>query len=488
MVVGLFTSRVVLDALGETDFGIYGAVGGIVVVFSFLNGVMASACNRYFAIEIGRNNVSRLRKVFSLNVTVFIFIALIIILLSETVGLWFTANKMVYPPERTLAVHWVFQLSIFTFIVSMFATPFRALIIAYENMKVFAYCSIAEALLKLGLVLALCIIPSDKLILYGFAMLIVNMSIGAFYVSYCHKHYAASHYVRQWDGNLFREIVGYTGWNVIGSLAVIGKTQGVNLLLNVFYGPVVNAAQAIATQVSSVVYQFSYNFTTAVAPQITKSYAVGQTSEMLTLLCKSSKYSYLLMLIVVMPVVIMMPVLLSIWLVDVPDGCVVFAQLTLINALVDSLSMPTAYAMQATGNVKWYQIVTGITLMFIVPISYALIVWIGISAWVVLVVSICVSVAAQMVRVLFVRNAHGLSVRTYVQNVLLPIIGVTIVASVLPAIMLCMFRHTSAMYVLTSVVAFVAVGSAIWFVGLTRKERNEISTTLINKVKRQQQV
>lgn len=478
MAVGVFTSRIVLDALGKTDFGIYSAVGGIVIVFSFLNGVMASACNRYFAIEIGRDNTEGLRKVFSLNITVFIFIALIIIVLSESAGLWFVANKLVYPPERVVAVHWVYQLSILTFIISMLTTPFRALIIAYENMKVFAYCGIAEALLKLGLVLALCILTADKLILYGIAMLLVNVSIGAFYFTYCYKHYVASHYVRQWDGQLFREIVGYTGWNVIGNLAVIGKTQGINILFNVFFGPIVNAAQAIATQVSSVVYQFSYNFTTAVAPQITKSYSVGHTDEMLALLCKSSKYSYFLMFIVVLPVTIMLPLLLDIWLVEVPEGCVVFAQLTLINALIDSLSIPTAYAIQATGNVKWYQIFIGITLLLIIPISYLLIMCFNINAWAVLIVSICASVVAQIVRVIFVKRVHGLLVRTYIKSVVFPIVGATIVAIVIPITMLNTLTLTPLNYILIATISLIMVIIAIWLVGLTKTERSELKMAI----------
>ena len=483
MIVGLFTSRIVLDTLGQTDFGIYGAVGGIVVVFSFLNSVMASACNRYFAIEIGQENHAALQKVFSLNITVFVAIAAIIIILSETIGLWFTNYKLVYPPDRSVAVNWIYQLSIFSFVISMLATPFRALIIANENMKIFAYGSIAEAILKLAMVCFLYFAPADKLVLYGVIMLIVNAAISFFYSSYCWQHYTASHYVRQWNGKLFREIVGYTGWNVIGSLAIIGKTQGVNLLLNIFFGPIINAAQAIATQVSTVVNQFSYNFMTAVSPQITKSYSVGENKDMLTLLCQSSKYSYMLMFIIIMPVLILLPQLLNLWLVDVPTWCVPFTRLTLINALVDSLSMPTAYAMQATGRVKWYQIFVGLTLLLIVPISYMLISLLHVRAFVVLIISIVMSIVAQMVRVLFVKHAHGLLVQTYIRQVVIPIIIVTTITTTIVFALLIILPSTITNKIVIAIASVLTICISVWFFGLTKQERINISTTISNKLK-----
>ncbi len=483
MAVGLFTSRIVLNTLGETDFGIYGAVGGIVVVFSFLNGVMASACNRYFAIEIGKGDDVALRKVFCLNVTVFLAISVVIVLLSETIGLWFVDYKLVYPSERVVAVNWVYQLSILAFVVSMLTTPFRALIIAYENMKVFAYSSIAEAFLRLILVCALCIAPADKLILYACIMLIVNTVVGLFYAAYCWHCHPISRYKVEWDGVLFRNIVGYTSWNIIGSLAVIGKNQGVNLLLNIYFGPVVNAAQAIATQVSAVINQFSYNFMTAVSPQITKSYSVGNNDEMLTLMCRSSKYSYLLMLIIIMPILILLPYLLDVWLVDIPAGCVAFTQLTLINALVDSLSMPTAYAMQATGRVKWYQIGVGLTLLLIVPMSYVLIRLFNIDAMLVLVVSIMISIMAQGVRVLFVRHTHHLSLRLYVQSVVVPIILISIIAIVPPLLIMNVLSTTLTTDVVAAIVSVVATMMGTWFVGLSVTERVNIRAIIIAKFK-----
>ena len=295
MAISLYTSRVILSTLGKIDFGLYNVIGAIVVNFSFLNGMLSSACSRYFAIELGRNDHKALKRVFSLNLTLFIVLGVIILLLSESVGLWFLNNKMKIPFNRMVAAQWVYQCSIVAFIINMLSTPYRSIIIAREKMKIFAYSSIIETVLKLGIVFLLLISPVDKLITYAVLMLLITVGTSGFYYLYCKHYYAECRYSFVWDKSLLKDILGYTGWNVIGILSGIGKSAGVNLLLNMFYGAIVNTARGIAYQVFVNVNQFVTNFTTAFNPQITKSYSANARSEMLKLVFQSSKFSYYLL-------------------------------------------------------------------------------------------------------------------------------------------------------------------------------------------------
>ena len=474
MVVSLYTSRVILQTLGDIDFGLYNVIGGIVVAFSFLNGVMSSACSRYFAIEIGRGDDEALRKVFNLNVTIFILLGGIILLLAETVGLWFLNHKMVIPPDRMGAAQWVYQCSIIAFIINMFATPYRSVITARENMKVYAYCSVVEVVLKLAIVYLLVVSPFDKLILYSVLMVSITVGTSLFYSLYCRHCYAECRYSFYWDRPLFKEIVGYTGWQVIGVASDIGRNQGVNIILNMFFGSIANAARGIAYQVFMNINQFVQNFVIAFSPQITKSYAVGDREGMMKLVYQSSKFSYYLLYILILPVCMETSKILEIWLGDVPNDTVVFCQLTLIAALIDSLLYPLLTAIRATGKVKWYQILVGGTLLLTVPICYSMFKWGNLPATAAFYVVIATSVVAQILRVLIMSHLHGMSIKDYARAVLQPILLVTVISAIVPIILKSIMLPSLWSALCCIAVSMVSVGATIWLVGLTTTERTQI--------------
>ena len=294
--VSLYTSRVILDALGEVDMGIYNAVGGIVMMFSFLNSTMSTSCQRFFADEMGKGNYAELKRTFSLCVVVFFFIAILIVILSETVGLWFLYNKA-KTAGRMDAAKWVFQLSIISFIFTIIKSPYHGFIIIKEKMKVFTYLSFFEVLGNLVIALIISHNSGDRLILYSFLMLVVNIAVSSFYILYCNKFYDECRFKFWWDKQRFMELFGFAGWNMIGSLSVICKSQGLNMLLNMFFGPVINAARTMAYKVYSTVQLFSEYFFTAVKPQILKSYSIGDKQGMLKLVMQSSKFSFFLLFI-----------------------------------------------------------------------------------------------------------------------------------------------------------------------------------------------
>lgn len=478
MLVSLYTSRVILKTLGEEDFGLYTVIGGIVIAFSFLNGVMGSACSRYFAIEIGRNDNEALRRVFNLNITIFLILGAVILILAETIGLWFLNNKMVISPDRMYAAQWVYQCSIIAFIINMMGTPYRSVITARENMKVYAYCSVVEVVLKLAIVYVLVISPIDKLILYSVLMVSITLGTVLFYAVYCRRYYAECRYSFYWDKPLFKEIVGYTGWQVIGVVADIGRNQGVNIILNMFFGAIANAARGIAYQVFVNINQFVQNFVIAFSPQITKSYATGDKQGMMKLVYQSSKFSYYLLYILILPVCLETPKILEIWLGNVPKDTVIFCQLTLIAALIDSLLYPLLTAVRATGKVKWYQILVGGTFLLTVPICYCLFKWGDLPATAAFYVIIATSIVAQILRIGIMHRLHNMSIREYLNMVLKPIILVTVISAILPITMKVFMPHTFWGAIFDIGISMLSVAITIWLIGLTATERTYIQNTI----------
>ena len=290
MGVSLFTSRVILQALGVEDYGVYSVVGGIITMFSFINGGMVSATQRYLTFEIGKGNLLQLKKVFSTSLQIHALIALIVVILGETVGLWFLYEKMVIPADRMTAAFWVYQCSIVASVVSIMSVPYNADIIAHEKMSAFAYISILDVVLKLAIVYILYISRWDKLITYAVLILSIQVAIRYVYTRYCNKHFEETHYHHQLDKSLFKEMFAFAGWSFWGNLAHVLYTQGINMMLNIFFGPVVNAARGIAVQVQTAVQGFVGNFQMALNPQITKNYATGNLAQMHSLMFRSARF------------------------------------------------------------------------------------------------------------------------------------------------------------------------------------------------------
>lgn len=472
MIISLYTSRVVLDVLGETDFGLYNVIGGIVVTFAFLNSVMNAACNRYYSIELGKKDYAALHKVFGVNIIIFAAIALMILLLSETVGLWILERKMNIPADRMNAARWVYQLSIFSFLASVLAIPFKSLITSKEKMKVYAYCSIVEAVLKLGAVFLLAVAPFDRLIFYAVLMLIVSVGTNAFYPIYCRHFYEECRGRIEWDGQLGREIVGFNGWGVIGSMASIGRNQGINILLNMFYGPAVNAARGVANIVYFNIYQFVQNYVFAVNPQVVKAYAAGERDDMMKLVFQTSKFAYFLLFVIVLPLMLEVGQVLDLWLVEVPAHAAAFTIYLLAAALIDSMHHPLYYAVQASGRVKWYNIIVGSSQLMLVVVSYIILKLCKVQPELIFQLTVVFSLLAQILRIIITGRCVSMNIGSYLKRVVLPVILVTAVSPALPWLVVRSMPATFGRLCLTVGVSILTVGLAVLLIGLDREERH----------------
>ncbi len=430
MAVSLYTSRVVLNALGVEDYGIYNVVGSVVTMFAFLNGALVTSTQRYLTFGLGKGDIEQLKRVFTASIYIHGLISLFIVILAETVGLWFLYNKMVVPEERMVAAMWVYQLSIVTMVIQVMSTPYNAMIVSHERMGVFAVISILETVLKLAIVFVLLVYSGDKLILFAILVAAVQLFVRLVYTHYCNRHFEESVLVRGIDKSLLVEMGKFAGWNIWGNLAATLFGTGLNLLLNVFFGPIVNAARGIAVQVETAIAQFSTNFLMAVNPQITKLYAQNNLEEMHRLLYRSSKFACYLLLLFALPIVMETETILTIWLKIVPEYTVSFLRILLVIVIIDSMARPLMTAAAATGDVKKYQSLIGGILLAIVPIAYVVL-KLGGDPTSVYIVHLSICVVAFLARLLIVRPMINLSLRNYFISVIVPCGFVTVFSFVL---------------------------------------------------------
>jgi len=470
MAVSLYTSRIVLNMLGVEDFGIYNVVGGFVTMFGFLNSALASATQRFLAFEIGRNDKIQLRNVFSMSVNIHFIIAFIILILAETVGLWFVNTQLTIPPDRMDAACWVYHFSILTLMVNMISVPYNAMIIAHERMNVFAWVSIIEVSLKLFIVFILQWFGFDKLKFYAVLMFGVSLLIRVIYGMYCNLKFKESRFHFYWYKPLFKTLVNYTGWNLWGNAASVILGQGVNILLNIFFGPGVNAARGIAYQIRGAVNQFVHNFQIAVNPQIIKSFAANDLEYMHELIFMSAKYSFFLLFILSLPIILEAEIILKLWLKIVPDYTVIFTRLVIINILVDSISGPLMTAAQASGKIKIYQGIVGSIIIFNLPVSYIFL-KMGYSPQITLYVSISISLIALYARLIIISPLVKLNIFKYIQEVILRIIPVTIIAIIIPIILITNLQGGIYRIVISVFSSILSVVITIYFVGLKKSEQ-----------------
>ena len=472
MFVTLYTSRVVLQALGITDYGIYSVVGGIVAMFSFINSAMTSATQRYITFELGRGNALRLKEVFSTSINIHATISLMIIILAETIGLWFLKTKMTIPIERVNASLWVYHFSVLSCIIMVMSVPYNATIVAHEKMKAFAFISILEVILKLVIVyiLLIYIFDVDRLKLYAVLMFSVQLISRLVYGYYCKKNFEETKYKWYWNKTLLKEMTYFAGWSLFGNLAAISFTQGINLLLNIFFGPIVNAARGVAVQVQMAVQSFCMNFQMALNPQITKTYATNDLYQMHKLIFASSKYSFFLLFLLSFPIMIETEYILSIWLEEIPDHTVTFVRLILCVSMIDALSNPLGISSQATGHIRNYQIIIGGILLLIVPISYILLRLGGLPECV-FIVHLIIALLAQFVRILLVRSMIKLSIKQYFVKVIYKIVVVVLFSSIIPLII---YQEVSAGWtrlLLICAVSFFSVLIVVYWIGFEKNEK-----------------
>lgn len=477
MAVSLYTSRVVLNALGIEDFGIYNVVGGVVAMFSVLSGSLSAAISRFITYELGKGNQENLNKIFSSAVTIQLGLAGIIILLAETIGIWFLNVKMNIPEVRMEAANWVFQFSILTFAINLISVPYNASIIAHEKMSAFAYISILEAVGKLTIAYLIAISPIDKLIFYAILMCVVALVVRLAYGNYCKRHFSECTYHFSWDKQLLKSMFSFAGWNFIGASSAVLRDQGGNVVINLFCGPAVNAARGIAFQVNNAVNQFVGNFMTALNPQITKSYAAGDRGYMMTLIFQGARLSFYMLLLLSLPILVNTHYILALWLKIVPEHAVLFVQLILIFALSESISQPLITAMLATGKIRNYQIIVGGLQMMNLPLSYILL-RLGYFPEVVIVIAICISQCCLAARLILLRGMIGLSITKYLKNVYLNIIVVCIIAVILPLISAYYIKESFINFILISLIAVICTLSSIYFIGCNNQEREFIHQKL----------
>lgn len=473
MGVSLYTSREVLSALGVDDFGTYGVVGSIITMFTFINAAMVTSTQRFLTFEIGRNNIVRLKQVFSTSLQIHALISLLIVLLGETIGLWILFNKMVIPETRMTAAFWVYQCSILACVATIMSTPYKANIVSREEMAAFAYISVVEVTLKLAIVYLLSISPFDKLIVYAVLILLVQISINLIYVVYCKRHYEEATYSHHIERPLFKEMSHFAGWSFWGNLASILNTQGINLLLNVSFGLVCNSAREFAVQVQTAVQQFVGNFQMALNPQITKNYATGNMQEMHTLMFRSARFSFFLLYFLALPIILETNFVLTTWLKNVPDYTVIFTQIILCTSLINTTASPCVIANQATGKVKVYQAVVGGILLITLPLAYIAL-QLGAPAYGVFIVQLCIDIIAQLARMLMLRNQISLPLRAYLRNIYLPIFLVVVSSLVLPILVHQQLDEGWLRFIAVGTTCVISVSSMSFMIGLTAGERKFI--------------
>lgn len=486
MIVSLYTSRVILEELGVIDYGIYNVVGGIVTMFSFINASMSTSTQRFITFALGENNTVKLKKIFSISLLVHIGIAIIIALLAETIGLWFLNNKLSIPTERMYAANWVYQFSVFIFCTNITQVPYNAELIAHERMGIYAYISIIEVILKLLIVYLLSISPIDKLISYAFLLLCVQFAIRMAYKLYCKKNFkeCTFTFIKEWA--LVKEMTSFAGWNAIGSVAWMFRGQGINMLLNIFFGPTINAAKGIASQVSNAIYSFVGNFQTALNPQITKDYAKKNMDEMENLVYTGTKYSYFLLLLLSLPICFNIDFILNLWLTEVPEYTSIFVIMTIIDGLVAIIfGTPFMTSISSTGNIKNYQIVVNTCIMASLPISYIFL-RLGFSVISVFVILIFISAISGILRFYFCKRLIGFSVRHLVNKVLKPIFTTT-TFSLIPTIIVVHLSYDNNVlkFFTTGTISLLSTLLSCWFIGLSQHEKSFVLQYIKKKFNKQ---
>lgn len=481
MLISLYTSRVVLNALGVDDYGIYNVVGGVVAMFSVLSGSFSSSVSRFLTFSLGERNTEKLTKVFSTSVIIQVSVAIVIILIAEVVGGWFINYKMNIPHERLVAANWVMHCSILTFAISLIGIPYNAAIIAHEKMSAFAYVSVFEGSMKLLIAYLISIASVDRLISYAILLLILSLLICMVYALYCKKHFqeCTFHYIM--DKTMFKEMTGFAGWTIFGNGAYLFNTQGINILINMFFGVGLNAARGIASQVESAVLQFVNNFTTAVNPQITKSYAEGNLEYMHSLVCRGAKFSFFLMLFFAVPICIETEQILLLWLKIVPGYAVDFVRLTFVTSMCTVIGNTLVTSQLATGRVKKYQIVVSLWGAWVFPLTW-LAFELGFSPIWAYIIYAFIYFVLIFIRIYLVKDLIKLPWQRYVKDVLLTCFIVSITSAFVPFV-ICKMQEESICRLMEVIVSsFFWTVLCIYILGFDANEKNYVLNNIKTKL------
>lgn len=473
MAITLYTSRVILNALGVEDYGIYNVVGGVVAMFSLISGSLSNAISRFITFELGRGNIKRLSVIFSTSVNIQLGLSLLIMILGAIAGGWFLNTQMNIPDERMEAANWVLYCSLLMFCINLVSLPYNACIIAHERMAAFAYVSILEASLKLLICYLIVVSPFDKLISYAILLVAVALIIRLVYGIYCDRHFEECHYRPVYDRSLLKQMGNFAGWQFLTSSCWLFNTQGVNILINMYFGVTLNAARGVATQVDSAIQQFVNNFMTAVNPQITKDYASGKIEEMFTLVCRGAKFSYFLLLLFAIPVMFETEYILKLWLKTVPDHTVVFLRLAIIGSMLNMLGGTGLTACMATGKIKSYAIWVSSVGFLVFPLT-----WIafecGLPVESTYIAFILVYIGVNIVKLHVMKKLLRFPPLLFVRKVIVPMVLVTPVSIIAPYIVTCSTGESFWRLCLTVMVSLVSSSTTIFLIGLTSNERKAL--------------
>lgn len=485
MAVGLYTSRAILNTLGIEDYGIYTAVGGMVGLFGVISGSLSAAISRDITYELGTGNMEKLKDIFSTSILIQIILSFLVIIIGECAGLPFLNIKMTIPDNRLTAAHFVLQFSLITFAIDLLSVPYNACIIAHERMNAFAYISVLDVVLKLLIVFALKIFSIDKLILYAILMFVEALCMRLLYGIYCKKHFEECKFRFVWDKKILYQMFSFAGWNFTGAASAILSSSGVNLLLNVFFGPIVNAARGISNSVNGAVSSFVNSFMTALNPQITKAYAEKDFEYLFKVIYRGTKFSFFLLYILSLPILLNTEVILKLWLVQIPPDAVVFVRLALLCSMIDCLSNPIVTLVLATGNIKKYSIVVGTLNILIFPICWILL-KLNFAAYFVYVVTIVISISALVARVIMISKITNFSKKEFVTKVILRLIIVIIPSALLSVFCYVLISnncHYLVTFFVSSFVAVIIILLSIYFLGLKKEERELILSKFNKKTK-----
>lgn len=486
LLISLYTSRVILSTLGVTDYGIYNVVGGVVVMLGYLTNSLSGASSRYITYDLGTGNMQLMKKTFGNILSIHFIMAGAIILIAETIGLWFVLTQLQIPAERENAAFWVYQCAIFSSAVGLIGIPYNAAIIAHERMSAFAYISIIDAVLKLMIVYMLLIIPFDRLTTYAFLFLGIQLFDRIVYGVYCTRHFEETRVRMSYNKAVFKEIFAFAGWTLGGNIAAMGATQGLNMLLNIFFGPVVNAARGIAVQVQSACQQFCNNFQMALNPQLTKSYAQNDLEYMHKLLTRSSKFSFFILLVFILPLMFETNPILTLWLKNVPEYTANFVRLMLILTLLAALSNPIVVSVHATGVIRKFQIVEAGILLTIVPISYFCLKFLHTSPISVFIVQIIVELCTLYARLRIVLPMIKIPFNIYVAQVINPILKTTIFSLLLPIVICNRIGTSVTSHLFFGLFCMINVLFFVYVLGCSKQEKCFLYNKIINTKNRKQ--
>lgn len=473
LIISLFTSRLTLQALGVDNYGISNAVGGVIALLEIVSGSMESSISRYITFELGHGDFNKLKRTFSTAVNIQLILGLIVVMIAETVGVWFLNAKMNIPAGRMVAANWVLQCAIITFFVSITQVPYSACVIGHEKMSFFAVLGISRSVLRLIIVCLLFVLPYDKLIMMSILLLMAHVIIQLVQRFYCIRFFQECEYSFVIDKSLLGEMMGYTSWNFLTNGAWVLSNQGVNVLINLFFGVAYNAARGVAVSLEAVVKKFVNDFMMAMNPQITKSYAAGDFEEMNMLVCRGTRFAYYLMLVFALPLLFEAYNVLHLWLGVVPDYSVLFFRLSVIGTLIVILGQTSVTAVMASGDIKWYCIIITIITIFVTPLTY-LFYKLGYPVEISYVIFIITYGINDIVRLVLMKKIWGFPILLYVRETLIPVILVTILSFILPLIIRYVLDDSIVRFILTIIVSFFSSIIVIYSVGLKKSEKELI--------------